>query len=89
MDGLNKTDRDELTRRVITAIATMQKKEPESITLESNFEELGIDSLSSFDLLCELEDELGIVIPDDDARAMATVGDVIERVGILLDQRAA
>ena len=78
-------DHGELTTKVIAAIAEMQKKSPESITLDSTFEELGIDSLSGFDLLCELEEELGIVIPDDDAREIATVRDVIERVGPLLE----
>ena len=78
-------DHAELTTKVIGAIADMQKKPQDSITLDSTFEELGIDSLSGFDLLCELEEELGIVIPDDDAREIATVRDVIERVGPLLE----
>jgi acyl carrier protein len=86
---LLKNDKSLLTDRVIAAIAHMQKKPPESITLDSKFEELGIDSLSSFDLLCELEDELGIVIPDDDARQIATVRDVIDRVGTLLATASA
>lgn len=85
---LLKTDSDTLTTRVVAAIATMQKTAPESIGLDARFEELGIDSLSSFDLLCQLEDELGVVIPDDDARQMKTVRDVIDRVGLLLERAA-
>jgi acyl carrier protein len=87
-ETLTKTDRDTLTARVVAAIATMQKTLPESIGLDAKFEELGIDSLSSFDLLCQLEDELGIVIPDDDARQMKTVRDVIDRVSPLLEKAA-
>ncbi len=87
-ETLSRTDRDTLTARVVAAIATMQKKQPESIGLDAKFEELGIDSLSSFDLLCQLEDELGVVIPDDDARQMKTVRDVIDRVGPLLEKAA-
>ncbi len=83
-----KTDRSEIATKVIAAIAEMQKKPPESIGLDNKFEELGIDSLSSFDLLCQLEDELGVVIPDDDARQMTTVRDVIDRVGLLLESAA-
>ena len=56
----------------------------EAITLENTFQELGIDSLNGFDLLCDLEEELGIVIPDDDAREIKTVGDVVECVKSLL-----
>jgi acyl carrier protein len=81
-------DRAELASRVIAAIAEMQKKPPEAISLDNKFEELGIDSLSSFDLLCQLEDELGVVIPDEDARQMTTVRDVIDRVGALLEVAA-
>jgi acyl carrier protein len=71
---------DSLTQKVVAAIATMQKKSPEAVTLESTFAELGIDSLNGFHLLCELEEELGINIPDDDAREMRSVKDVIERI---------
>lgn len=85
---IGKTDRSEIATKVIAAIADMQKKPPESIGLDNKFEELGIDSLSSFDLLCQLEDELGVVIPDDDARQMTTVRDVIDRVGLLLESAA-
>jgi acyl carrier protein len=83
-----KKDRAELTSRVIAAIAEMQKKPPEAISLDNKFEELGIDSLSSFDLLCQLEDELGVVIPDEDARQITTVRDVIDRVGDLMEKAA-
>jgi acyl carrier protein len=83
-----KTDLDALTARVVSTIAALQKKPPESIGLDARFEELGIDSLSAFDLLCQLEDELGVVIPDDDARQMKTVRDVIDRVSPLLEQAA-
>jgi acyl carrier protein len=87
-ETLAKPDLDTLTARVVTTIAALQKKPPESIALDARFEELGIDSLSAFDLLCQLEDELGIVIPDDDARQMKTVRDVIERVSPLLEKAA-
>jgi acyl carrier protein len=84
-----RTDRTKVATKVIAAIAEMQKKPPESIGLDHKFEELGIDSLSAFDLLCQLEDELGVVIPDDDARQITTVRDVIDRVELLLESAAA
>jgi acyl carrier protein len=83
-----KTDLDALTARVVSTIAALQKKPPESIGLDARFEELGIDSLSAFDLLCQLEDELGVVIPDEDARQITTVRDVIDRVGDLMEKAA-
>lgn len=42
--------------------------------------DLGLDSLDRFELTMELEDEFGIVIPDDDAAPCNTVGEVIALV---------
>lgn len=78
-------DRGELAGKVIGAIAKMQEQPPEAVTLDSSFEELGIDSLNGFDLLCELEEELGVDLPDDDARDIATVRDVVECFGRLVE----
>ena len=74
----------ELTTKVIAAIADKGNQPAEAITLDSTFQELGIDSLNGFDLLCDLEEELGIIIPDDDAREITSVRDVVECVKSLL-----
>jgi acyl carrier protein len=73
-------DISELTAKVIAAVADKGSRPAEAITLDSTFQELGIDSLNGFDLLCDLEEELGVVIPDDDAREITTVRDVVECV---------
>ncbi len=39
-------------------------------------EDLGADSLDVVELLSRLEDEFGIVIPDDEVENLVTVGDV-------------
>jgi len=77
-------ENNELTTKVIAAIADKGNQPVEAITLDSTFEELGIDSLNGFDLLCDLEEELGIIIPDDDAREITTVRDVVDCVKPLL-----
>ncbi len=38
---------------------------------------LGLDSAKALELLVELEDRLGVVIDDDDAARLNTVGDVL------------
>ena len=78
---------DALTTKVIAAIAEVSKKPVVDVKLESTFGELGIDSLNGFHLLCELEEELGIVIPDDVARDLRSVGDVIVRIRPLVEAR--
>ena len=77
-------ENNELTTKVIAAIADKGNQPVEAITLDSTFQELGIDSLNGFDLLCDLEEELGIIIPDDDAREITSVRDVVECVKSLL-----
>jgi acyl carrier protein len=74
----------DLESKVIGAIAEMQQRPADTIVLDSTFEELGIDSLNGFHLLCELEESLGITIPDDDAREMSRVRDVVECIRPLL-----
>lgn len=47
------------------------------VTAESKIvEDLGADSLDVVELLSRLEDEFGIVIPDEDVEGLITVGDV-------------
>jgi len=76
----------DLATKVIGAIAEKQHKTPDSISLDSTFEELGIDSLNGFDLLCDLEESLDVVIPDGDAHEITCVRDVVERLEPLLAQ---
>lgn len=79
---------DPLASKVMTAIAAVSKKPIDDVKLDSTFGELGIDSLNGFHLLCELEEELGIVIPDDDARDLRSVGDVVEKIRPLVEARS-
>jgi acyl carrier protein len=80
---------DPLASKIIAAISAVSKKPLDDVTLESTFAELGIDSLNGFHLLCELEEDLDIVIPDDDARDLRTVGEVIEKIRPLVEARAS
>ena len=66
--------------RVIAAIASSRDIPADTIHLESTFEELGLDSLDSFEILYALEQEFDVVIPDEAARGLRTVGDIVERL---------
>ena len=59
---------------VFEAIAELVKDVSE-ITMESNFRDLGIDSLDTVELLMNLEDKLGIEIELD--QKVETVGDLV------------
>ncbi len=53
----------------------------DKITPESKVtDDLGADSLDMVELLSRLEDEEGIVIPEEDLDSLATVGDIVEEL---------
>ena len=75
---------DELTGRVIRVIAATQHIPAEKITPESTFQELGIDSMDGINILFALENEFNINIPDEAARQVRGIKDLVEGVERLL-----
>jgi acyl carrier protein len=69
---------DDLERQVIELIARKKKLDPSTITVESTFEQLGVDSLDAADLLFTFEDTFKIVVPDEAAQSMKTVRQVVD-----------
>ena len=67
---------DPLEKKVIELIAQKKRIPPESITLDSTFLELGIDSLDGMDLLFTFEESFKLTIPDDTAQQMKSVRQV-------------
>ncbi len=47
-------------------------------------DDLGADSLDVVELLSQLEEEYGIIIPDDQAESLATVSDVANAIEALM-----
>lgn len=76
---------ENLEQRVIEIIAKKKKLDPTTITPGTTFEQLGIDSLDAADLLFTFEDTFGIVVPDQAALTMRSVGQVIDGVRLLLE----
>lgn len=53
--------------------------DPAAITLQSRIKkDLGADSLDILQLLMRIEDDYGIVIPDEQLAGFETVGDVVK-----------
>ena len=48
-------------------------------------DDLGADSLDVVELLSQLEEEYGIIIPDDQAENLATVSDVANAIEALMN----
>jgi acyl carrier protein len=75
---------DELIARVTGVIAQTQRLPKESVTIDKTFEELKIDSLDGINILFALEGEFNIDIPDEEARGIRTVREMVEGVEKLL-----
>ena len=59
-------------------LAKQLRRAPETITPESEIKkDLGADSLDILQLLMRVEDEYGIVIPDQELAGFKTVADVV------------
>jgi len=63
---------------VIRIIAQENHLQPGSVTLDSTFAELGMDSLDGLNVLFALEAELNVPIPDAVARHMSSVRQVVD-----------
>ena len=79
---------DELISRVTSVIARTQKIPPETVTIDKSFEELQIDSLDGINILFALEGEFDVDIPDDAARGIRTVREMVEGIEKLLAAKA-
>ena len=65
---------------IIEIIAREAKCPVEQITLNTGLDALGIDSLKAIVILSELEDLLGIEIPNEIIGSINTVGDIVTKV---------
>jgi acyl carrier protein len=85
MPGNSETN--DLGARVIGVIAQTQRIPAESISLDSTFEQLKIDSLDGINIVFALENEFGIDIPDEGVQSMHGVREAVEGVRKLLEQK--
>ncbi len=76
-----------LSERVIVCIAETQHLPSDQVSIDSSFEELGIDSLDGINILFALENEFDINIPDEQAREVRSVREMIEGVRSLVEAK--
>lgn len=79
----------EILGRVRRLVAENQQIAAETITIDSTFEDLGIDSFDGVNLLFAIENEFDIQVSDEDAKKLRGIRDVVEGVERLLGKRAA
>jgi acyl carrier protein len=77
----------DLTPRILRIIAETQRKEPSQVSIDSTFEELGIDSMDGVNIIFALENEFDINVPDEEVKSIRNVRDMVEGVCKLVEQR--
>ena len=69
---------DELFDKLKKLIAEKLEVEEAKITPEASFrQDLGADSLDTYELVYAIEEEMGVTIPDEKANEFETVGDAL------------
>jgi acyl carrier protein len=79
---------DELFEKMKKLIADRLEIDESKITMDSSFrQDLGADSLDTYELVYAIEEELGITIPDEKANEFNTVRDALNFIKSELDKK--
>jgi len=78
---------DDLSDKVIRVIAETQRLPIDSISRDSTFEQLKIDSLDGINIIFALENAFDVSIPDQGVQNMRSVEEVVEGVRKLLEEK--
>jgi acyl carrier protein len=70
----------DVTQRVLRIIADNQRKDVSLVTMESSFEELGIDSMDAVNIVFALENEFNVNVPDEEMKNIRSVRDIVEGI---------
>ena len=80
---------DDLIQRVLKVIAASKRIPPETVTIDSDFAQLNIDSMDAVEILFALENEFDLSIPDDAVRAVRNVRQMCEGIDKLITDKAS
>lgn len=78
--------KDEIFNKVVELIAANNHIPPETITIDSSFEDLAMDSLDGLTLINDLENEYNITLPNEEAVKIKTVRQAVESLSKFITQ---
>ncbi len=78
--------RDEITQKLIEIVRQEKTLPDDKLALDTPLADAGIDSLDSLTILFAIEEQFHISIPDEAARGIKTLGDMVDVVQRLLPQ---
>lgn len=87
-NGSQKDTPRDVEERVLKVIALTKRLPRESVTRDSSFESLGIDSLDRLNILFDLESEFDIEINDEDAKRVENIPQMVAGVLTLVEAKA-
>jgi acyl carrier protein len=70
--------KEDIFKKVVELIAANNHIPPETITIDSSFEDLGMDSLDGLTLINDLENAFNINITNEEAGAIKTVRQLVD-----------
>jgi len=80
---------EDLIQRVLKSIAASKRLSLETVTIDSDFEQLNIDSMDAVEILFVIENEFDIIIPDEEVRNVRNVRQICEGVEKMVAAKAA
>lgn len=80
---------DDISQRVCKVIASVKRLPAEQVTVDSAFQDLGIDSMDAVEILFALENEFDVSIPDEEAKSVRSVRDMAEGIQKLIAAKSA
>jgi acyl carrier protein len=80
---------DQIFERVQAVFVKHQRIAPEDVTVNSTFDELGIDSLDRINLLFAVQEEFEISIANEDVTNIRSVREICQSIEKILVGRSA
>ncbi len=72
--------KEQIFNKVVELIAANNHIAPETIKMDSTFEDLGMDSLDGITLINDLENEYNIILPNEEVVNIKTVSQAVENL---------
>ena len=69
---------DTIFGKIATVLSTKKGISKELITIESSFEDLGLDSLDAVELISDLEEEFSVTIPNIELQNIKTIRQAVD-----------
>jgi acyl carrier protein len=75
---------DAIADKILDLIAAVKKIPREKVTINSTFEELGLDSLDAINLIFEIESTFDVSVPDETVKSLSNVQQLVEKLKTIL-----